>query len=66
MGTESIDFAGIFETYHSYLSSTNSGKGKLQCIAICVLRNYPFITNDKKAKNFAKKKMLKHGTFRTY
>ncbi len=47
------------EAYHSFLSSTNLGKGELQCIAICVLRNYPFITNDKKAKNFAREKNVK-------
>jgi len=45
--------------YHSFLSSTNLGKGELQCIAICILRNCPFITNDKKAKNFAREKDVK-------
>lgn len=45
--------------YHSFLSSTNLGKGELQCIAICTSRNYPFLTNDKKAKNFAKAKGIK-------
>ncbi|VVB88841.1 Uncharacterised protein [uncultured archaeon] len=43
------------EKYHSFLSSTSFGKGELQCISICVTRNYPFITNDKKAKRFAEK-----------
>ena len=45
--------------YHSFLSSTNLGKGELQCIAICTSRNYPFLTNDKEAKNFARAKNIK-------
>lgn len=55
-----IDFVEIIlmddkeqEKYHSFLSSTSFGKGELQCISICILRKYPFITNDKKAKRFA-------------
>lgn len=32
--------------YHSFLEHTNLGKGELQCIAVCIVRNYPFITND--------------------
>lgn len=39
--------------YHSFLVSTQLGKGELQCISICIFRKYPFITNDKKAKRFA-------------
>ena len=45
--------------YHSFLSSTNLGQGELQCIAICISRNCPFLTNDKKAKNFARAKYVK-------
>lgn len=41
------------EKYHSFLSSTQFGKGELQCISICIFRKYPFITNDKKAKRFS-------------
>lgn len=40
------------EKYHSFMSSTNFGKGELQCISICIFRKCPFITNDKKAKRF--------------
>ena len=42
--------------YHSFMEHTNLGKGELQCIAVCIVRNYPFITNDRKAKNFASAK----------
>ncbi len=44
------------DTYHSFLKRTNLGKGELQCIAVCIVRGYPFITNDRKAKNFASAK----------
>lgn len=43
------------DEYHSFLSSTNLGKGELQCISICIFRKFPFITNDRKAKRFAEK-----------
>ena len=42
--------------YHSFLEHTKLGKGELQCIAVCTVRNHPFITNDRKAKNFASAK----------
>lgn len=45
--------------YHSLLTSTGLGKGELQCIAICMSRNCPFLTNDKKAKNSAREKGIK-------
>ena len=45
--------AAELEQYHSFLDSTQLGKGELQCISICIFRKYPFITNDKKAKRFA-------------
>jgi predicted nucleic acid-binding protein len=41
------------DMYHSFLKRTNLGKGELQCIAVCIMRGYPFIMNDRKAKNFA-------------
>jgi len=44
------------DIYHSFLKRTNLGKGELQCIAVCIVRGYPFITNDRKAKNFASAK----------
>ena len=50
MGDEELDM------YHSFLKRTNMGKGELQCIAVCIVRGYPFITNDRKAKNFASAK----------
>lgn len=57
-----IDFVEIISMndkelvkYHSFMSSTNFGKGELQCISICIFRKCPFITNDKKAKRFAEK-----------
>ncbi len=39
------------DEYNSFLSSTNLGKGELQCISICIFRKFPFITNDKKASH---------------
>ena len=50
MNNEELDI------YHSFLKHTNLGKGELQCIAVCIVRGYPFITNDRKAKNFASAK----------
>ncbi len=47
------------DIYHSLLLYTSLGKGELQCIAVCISRNFPFITNDKKAKIFAIKKGIK-------
>ena len=44
------------DMYHSFLKHTSLGKGELQCIAVCIVRNYPFVTNDRKAKNFASAK----------
>ena len=44
------------DIYHSFLKRTNLGKGELQCIAVCIVRGYPFVTNDRKAKNFASTK----------
>jgi len=44
------------DIYHSFLKRTSLGKGELQCIAVCIVRGYPFITNDRKAKNFASAK----------
>jgi len=44
------------DTYHSFLKRTNLGKGELQCIVVCAVRGYTFITNDRKAKNFASAK----------
>ena len=44
------------DVYHSFLKRTNLGKGELQCIAVCIVRGYPFITNDRKARNFASAK----------
>ena len=44
------------DTYHSFLKRTNLGKGELQCIAVCIVRGHPFITNDRKARNFASAK----------
>ena len=41
------------DTYHSFLKHTSLGKGELQCIAVCIVRGYPFVTNDRKAKNLA-------------
>ena len=41
------------DAYHSFLKRTSLGKGELQCIAVCIVRGYPFVTNDRKAKNFA-------------
>jgi predicted nucleic acid-binding protein len=45
--------------YHSLLLSIDLGKGELQCIVICMSRICPFLTNDKKAKNFAREKGIK-------
>ena len=44
------------DMYHSFLKRTNLGKGELQCIAVCIVRGHPFITNDRKARNFASAK----------
>lgn len=44
------------DKYHSFLKRTNLGKGELQCIAVCIVRGHPFITNDRKARNFASAK----------
>ena len=44
------------DIYHSFLKHTSLGKGELQCIVVCIVRGYPFITNDRKAKNFASAK----------
>ena len=44
------------DRYHSFLKHTNLGKGELQCIAVCIVRGHPFITNDRKARNFASAK----------
>lgn len=45
--------------YHSFLTSTGLGKGELQCISVCSSRALPFITNDRKAKNFAREQGVK-------
>ena len=44
------------DIYHSFLKHISLGKGELQCITVCIVRGYPFITNDRKAKNFASAK----------
>ncbi len=44
------------DMYHSFMKRTNLGKGELQCIAVCIVRGHPFITNDRKARNFASAK----------
>ncbi len=44
------------DIYHSFLKHTSLGKGELQCIVVCIVRGHPFVTNDRKAKNFASAK----------
>ncbi len=49
----------VLERYQKYSKETSLGKGEIEAIAYCEIKDWAFVTNDLNARQFAKKRKIR-------